>query len=166
MPPADFPREKQVDLPRYMGAWYVIAHIPPGPTKDSYNSIERYQLNESGEIETVFTYNEGSFEGELKVMRPKGFSLAQSNGAVWAMQFIWPIKMEYTISYVDEAYETTIVARSKKDWVWIMARTPHISEGKYQSLVARVKGLGYSTDKLRKVPQQFLHERNDLHVRP
>ena len=162
MPPADFPREASVDVPRYMGAWYVIAHIPPGPTRDSYNSIERYRLDEDGRIETVFTYREGGFDGEQKRMEPVATVLPESNGAVWGMQFFWPIKMEYTISYVSEDYQQTIVARSKRDWVWIMARSPQISDEDYRVMVAKVAGLGYDTAKLRKVPQQPLSQRDDL----
>jgi apolipoprotein D and lipocalin family protein len=161
MPPAEFPREESVDVPRYMGAWYVIAHIPPGATKNSYNSIERYQLNKSGEIETLFTYLEGGFDGEQVAMRPLGFALEESKGAVWEMQFFWPLKMEYTISYVDDNYETTIVARSKRDWVWIMARTPIITEEKYSDLLNRVELLGYSLENIRKVPQQSIADRRD-----
>lgn len=161
MPPDEFPREPSIDVPRYMGAWYVIAHVPPTSTKNSYNSIERYQLNKKGEIETLFTYREGGFEGEQVTMRPLGFALEESKGAVWAMQFFWPLKMEYTISYVDDDYETTIVARSKRDWVWIMARTPMITEEKYTDLLNRVELLGYSLENIRKVPQQSIADRSD-----
>ena len=108
MPPAQFPRMESVNVDRYMGGWFVIAHIPPGVVADSYNNIERYRRGAGDRIETVYTYREGSFDGEAKRMEPTGFVLDESNGSVWAMQFIWPIKMEYTIAYVDPAYETTM----------------------------------------------------------
>lgn len=162
VPPDDFPREERIDIDRYMGAWYVIAHIPPGATKNAYNSIERYTQTEPGRIETVFTYNEGGFAGEQKVARPTGFVIDETQGAVWGMQFFWPIKMEYTISYVDDDYETTIVARSKRDWVWIMARRPLVTKAKYRELVDRVAELGYDIALLRKVPQQQLSDRDDI----
>ena len=60
------------------------------------------------------------------------------------------------------AYETTIVARSKRDWVWIMARRPQIDEATYQGLVQRVEALGYNISQLRKVPQQPLNRRQDV----
>lgn len=162
MPPDSFPREERVDIDRYMGAWYVIAHIPPDATRNAYNSIERYERAESGEIATVFTYREGGFEGEPQTMEPTGFVVDGTNNAVWGMQFFWPIRMEYTISYVSDDYDTTIVARSERDWVWIMARTPRIADRTYESLVERVDHLGYDVDKLRRVPQQPLDERDDL----
>lgn len=162
MPPEQFPRMDSVNVDRYMGGWFVIAHIPPGVVSDSYNNIERYQRGEGNRINTVYTYRDGGFDGEAKRMEPTGFVLDEGDGAVWAMQFIWPIKMEYTIAYVDAAYETTIVARSKRDWVWIMARRPQIDEATYQGLVQRVEALGYDISQLRKVPQQALNRRQDV----
>lgn len=162
MPPQDFPRMASVNVDRFMGGWFVIAHIPPGVVADSYNNIERYTRGEGNAIDTVFTYREGGFDGEAKRMEPTGFVLDEGNGAEWAMQFIWPIKMEYTISYVDPDYQTSIVARSKRDWVWIMARTPTIDETRYADLVQRVEALGYDADALRRVPQQPLNQRSDV----
>ena len=162
MPPEQFPRMDSVNVDRYMGGWFVIAHIPPGVVSDSYNNIERYQRGEGNRINTAYTYRDGGFDGEAKRMEPTGFVLDEGDGAVWAMQFIWPIKMEYTIAYVDAAYETTIVARSKRDWVWIMARRPQIDEATYQGLVQRVEALGYDISQLRKVPQQALNRRQDV----
>lgn len=161
MPPADFPRAPRVDLDRFMGTWYVVAHIPPDATADSYNSIERYEQVEPGVIETVFTYRDGGFDGEPERMEPTGYVIEGTNNAVWAMQFFWPIRLEYTISYVSPDYDTTIIARSARDLVWIMARTPRIPEATYQGLVRRVDDLGYEVSKLRRVPQQPLDQRDD-----
>ena len=70
------------------------------------------------------------------------------------MQFIWPIKAEYLIAYLDEAYTQTIIARNARDYVWIMARTPTISDMDYNRLILKVADLGYDIRKLRKVPHQ------------
>lgn len=162
MPPQDFPRADRVDLDRFVGTWFVIAHIPPDATSDAWNSVERYERVEPDRIRTVFTYRDGGFDGERERMEMTGFVQPATNNAVWAMQPFWPLRLENTISYVDPEYRTTIVARSKRDWVWIMARTPEIPEREYQQLVARVAALGYDMEGLRKVPQQPLDERDDL----
>ena len=164
MPPADFPRENYVDVDRYMGDWYVIAHIPPGKSANGYNNIETYSRGQENKINTVFTFREGSFTGEEKKMEPTGMVLDES-GSAWAMQFFWPLKMEFTIHYVSDNYDSTIVARSARDYVWIMAREPEMAPAKYQQLVDRVAKLGYDMSKLRKVPQQPLYERNAVSLR-
>lgn len=166
VPPQDFPRAESVDVSRFMGDWYVIAHIPPKVVANSYNNVETYRQVGDDTIQTVYTYREGSFIGSEESMKPVAKVIDGTNGAVWGMQFIWPIKMEYTISYVDPAYQTTIVARSKRDWVWVMARTPQIDDAVLDDLVDRVAALGYDRRKLRFVPQQPLSERDDRPLPP
>jgi apolipoprotein D and lipocalin family protein len=144
---------KQVDLNRFMGKWYVIACIPTLIEKDVYNGIETYTLKSDGTIDTVFTFNKGGFTGEAKRYNPKGFVVKNTGNAVWGMQFIWPIKAEYRISYVDEDYQQTIIARSARDYVWLMARSPKISDDQYNSLVKRIQEMGYDTQKLVRIPQ-------------
>ena len=143
-----------VDLPRFMGDWYVIAHIPTFIEKDAYNAIERYDLRPDGAIATTFTFRKGKSDGPLKTYTPVGYVRDTTTHATWGMQFLWPFKSEYLIAYLDAGYSQTIIARNARDYVWIMARTPVISEEDYRQNVARVAAYGYDTSKLRKVPQQ------------
>ena len=144
---------ERVDLQRFMGDWYVIAHVPSRPERDAVNAVESYRLAADGTIETTFRYREGSTDAPLKTMRPRGFVRPHSGNAVWGMQFVWPIRAEYVIAYLDPAYEQTIVARTARDYAWIMARTPVIPEAEYARLVARLEQLGYATSRVRRVPQ-------------
>ncbi len=137
-----------VDLPRFMGPWYVIAVIPTFIEKDIYNAVESYELAPDGTIRTTFTFNKGALDGPAKEMNPKGFVIPGTNNAIWGMQFIWPIKAEYVISHVDANYTETIIARSARDYVWIMARTPTIEEARYRELVGTVGAMGYDVSKL------------------
>jgi apolipoprotein D and lipocalin family protein len=68
------------------------------------------------------------------------------------MQFIWPIKTEYRIIYLTEEYTQTVIGRSKRDYVWIMARKPWIPDTDYGRILAFLRNQGYSLDNLRKVP--------------
>lgn len=142
----------QVDLPRFMGAWYVIAAIPTAIETESYNAIESYQLNKDGSIATTFTFNKGSLDGKLKTYQPRGFVVENTGNARWGMQFIWPIKAEYLIAHLDADYTQTIIARNARDYVWIMARQAHLSDAEYKALVQKVVEMGYDISQLRKVP--------------
>ena len=148
------PTVESVDLERFMGDWYVIAHIPADIEKNAFNAIESYRLADDGTIETTYTFNEGSFDGEAKEYNPKGFVRDRETNAKWGMQFVWPIKADYRIVYLDPEYRTTIIGRTKRDYVWVMAREKKIDEARYQSLVDRVGELGYDLTQLRRVPQR------------
>ncbi|MDH3407317.1 MAG: lipocalin family protein, partial [Gammaproteobacteria bacterium] len=125
-----------VDLKRFMGDWYVIASIPTFIEQGAHNAVETYRLNEDGTIATTFTFRQGSFDGEEKRYQPTGYVFDTESNAVWGMQFIWPIKADYRIVYLDPNYTQTIIGRDKRDYVWIMARTPAIPETDYTRLLA------------------------------
>jgi len=153
--PPPMPPVAQVDIPRFMGDWYVIAGIPSWPERKSFNAVESYALMPDGRIQTTFRYRHGSFDAEVETMHPVGTVQPGTGNASWGMQFIRPIQAEYVIAYVDDAYQQTIIGRSKRDYVWIMARTPTLPEADYARLVAKVGELGYDTSQLRVVPQQW-----------
>ena len=145
---------EHVDLERFMGAWYVIANIPTFLEKKAYNAVESYQLNKDGSIATTFTFNKGSFSGKKKTYTPRGFVRDKKSNAVWGMRFIWPFKGDYRIVYIDKDYSLTMIGRQKRDYVWIMARQPVISENDYQRMVLLAASQGYDVSKIQKVPQQ------------
>lgn len=144
-----------VDLDRFMGRWYVIANIPTFLEKGAHNAIESYELDDDGSIKTTFTFRKGAFDGEEKEFNPRGFIKDETSNALWGMRFIWPIKADYRIVYLNEDYSQTIIGRQKRDFVWIMARTPTISEQDYALLIERSEELGYDTSKIQQVPQQW-----------
>jgi len=143
-----------VALERFMGEWYVIANIPTPFVKDAYNAVQKYQLNADGTVSTTFNYREGGFDGKEKTLTPRGFVGDDGSNAKWGLQF-GPILAEYLIAYVNPDYTETIVARSSRDFVWIMARTPVISDADYDALVSKVASWGYDTEQLKKIPQRW-----------
>ncbi len=144
-----------VDLDRFMGSWYVIANIPTFLEKDAYNAVETYEQDADGSIETTFTYRKGGFDGARKKYTPRGFVGDDPSNAVWGMRFIWPIKADYRIIYLDKDYSVTVIGRNKRDYVWIMAREPHIDDELFRQLTSFIESVGYDTDKMRTVPQQW-----------
>jgi len=145
---------EHVDLERFMGPWYVIANIPTFLEKKAYNPVESYALNKDGSIATTFTFNKGSFDGKKKTYTPRGFVRDKKSNAVWGMRFIWPFKADYRIVYVAEDYSLTMIGREKRDYVWIMARQPVISEQDYQRMLDLAVSQGYEVSKIQKAPQQ------------
>ncbi len=148
------PTVEHVDLERYMGDWYVIANIPTFLERGAHNAVESYSLNPDGTIATVFTFRKDGFDGPEKRYTPRGF-VRSDNNAEWGMQFIWPIKAEFLIIYLDENYTQTVIGRSKRDYVWIMAREPSIPEADYQRILAFLAEQGYDTSEIERVPQRW-----------
>ncbi len=144
----------RVDIDRFMGDWYVIANIPTAIEKGAHNAIESYRLDDDGSIATTFTFRKDSFTGELKTYKPRGFVSDESN-AIWGMQFIWPIKADYRIIYLDDDYSVTVIGRNARDYVWIMAREPEISSPQYQDILSLLESVGYDVGAVQQVPQKW-----------
>ena len=152
----------RVDLKRYMGPWYVIACIPTFIETKAYNGVEAYRMLPDGSIDTVFTFNQGGFDGPKKRYNPRGFVVDKINHSTWGMQFIWPFKAEYLITYLSPDYNQTIISRNKRDYFWIQARTPQISETDYKSLLSILATQGYDISKVRRVPQRWNEKKENL----
>ncbi len=143
-----------VDLPRFMGDWYVQAHVPVGSERHAHNAVESYALDDRGRVLTSYVFREKAFDGDLEVMEPLGFVRSDS-GAVWGMQFLWPFEAEYIVSYLDTEYTETIIARRKRDYAWVMTRDPMITPERRDALVERLVALGYDRAEVRVVPQRW-----------
>ena len=157
--PQPIPTVSSVDLERFMGDWYVIASIPTSFEKGAYNALESYRLNEDGTVATRFTFNKGGFDGPQKEYNPRAFVRENTGNAVWGMQFVWPFKAEYRIIYLSEDYSQTVIGRTKRDYVWVMARTPAIPQSDYTRILDLLARVGYDVGQLRSVPQQSIEAR-------
>lgn len=156
-PMATVPR---VDVPRFMGDWYVLGAIPAEQEANAFNGVESYRLRPGNDdvIETTYVFRDGGFGGELVTLEPVGYVDDEGDGARWGMKFWWwqgPFRLEYLVVWLDADYTRTIIGRSKRDYVWIMARTPELPEAQWNELVQAVADLGYDVTKLRRVPQRW-----------
>ena len=157
-PPAEQPTvpvARNVDLARFMGDWYVIANVPTWPERAAFNAVESYSLKEDGRVATKFRYRHGSFDAPVSTMHPVGTVRPGTGNAVWDMQFVWPFQAEYVIADLSADGQRTLIARSSRDYAWLMARTPQISQQHYDEAMAQLRAMGYDTDKVRRVPQRW-----------
>ncbi len=143
----------RVDLPRFMGDWYVIANIPTFLEKTAHNAKDSYQLDADGTILTTFSFNDDAADGPARHYESRGFVMDTASNAIWGQQYVWPFKADYRISYLSPDYSETVITRAKRDYVWIMARTPKIPEQDLARLKQFVQSQGYDADRLQLVPQ-------------
>ncbi len=136
-----------VDINRFMGDWFVAAVIPTFVERNAHNPIETYTLNANGTIDTRFRFNQGA-GGPGKELTAIGFIKKGTGNAVWGMQFVWPIKAEYRIIFLDENYQHTIIGRTNRDYLWIMSRQPMIAESVLRELIRFAVAQGYDESKI------------------
>ena len=65
-PRAPLPLAGPVDLSRFMGDWYVIAHIPTFIERNATDAVESYRMADDGTIETTFRFREDNALGPVR----------------------------------------------------------------------------------------------------
>lgn len=144
-----------VDLPRYMGDWYVIANIPYFAEKNCFDSIESYALRADGNIDNWFTCRKDSFDAPLE---RKVNALAKvtdkTSNAAWRVRFFKVISVQYLILDLDLDYQWVAVGHPSRRYGWVMARAKILPEGTYHDILKKLGDQGYDVGKFEKVPQK------------
>lgn len=157
--PALQPIQTVVDMPRYMGKWFVIGVKPTYFEVGAHNAVEVYTWNQRDDcIDIDFTYNPDSFKAPAKKIPQKGFVHDKRTNAEWRVSPMWPLKLPYLIIELDSTegtapYEYTVIGYPSRAYVWIMARQPTMDEKLYDDICGRLKTQHhYDLDGLVKVP--------------
>lgn len=149
----------KVDIQRYAGQWYEIAHLPMYfQRKCVANTTAQYSVNpdqtlsvlnscsttEGGKISSegvAYSQNEGN--SKLKVsFLPKGLRwLPFTKGHYWVLR-------------IDPEYKVALVGGPSDKYLWILSRDTQIDDRTYQSYLETAKKYGYDVEKLIKTPQQ------------
>jgi apolipoprotein D and lipocalin family protein len=143
----------RVDLPRFMGRWYVIAHIPYSLERGKVATYDEYTLRPDGRIDNVFGFRKGSFDAPEQTWRGIAWVVDPVTNAEWRVQFLWPLRAAYVVTDLDPAYRWAVVGHPSRRYLWVLARDRALPEKQYQALLARAATQGFDTGAVRKVPQ-------------
>jgi len=149
---------ERVELSRYTGRWYEIARLPMRFQKANEAAIAEYGIHTDG---TISVHNmairpDGSqrgIRGYARVLNPPENTKLTVRFKTWFGPLI-PVPKDgnYWILHVGEDYEEAIVGTPNRKYLWLLARTPTISEARQAALVARANQLGFDTARLITVP--------------
>jgi len=159
-PPNPNPRASEplktvsVDLPRYMGRWYVIANIPYFAERNFVGSYAQWRLRPDGKIDDNFFGYKKNFAAQITHVGFVDTPVPGSNNGQWSVRLFWPIYFTQLTLYVDPDYRYTILGYPGKNLAWIFSREPEMSDEVYRSLLARLDAAGYDTAQLKRVPQR------------
>lgn len=156
------PTPEKVDLPRFMGLWFVVGYTPILVDKEAYNGVEHYYLADNGKIRTTYQFRDGGFDGKLKTYTPVGKVYDTETNAEWRMQFVWPFNAQYIILYLADDYSRTIIAHPNRKYAWIMQREPTISDSKYQEMIEKLVAEGFDPAVIKRLPQDWSNDQERL----
>ena len=132
-----------LDLNRYLGEWYEIARFDHSFERGVEQAKANYSLKDDGTIEVV---NSGIKNGKPKTAIGKGTKT--DTPALLRVSFFGPFYADYRVMMIDEDYTYALVGSGGADYLWILSRTPGLSETAKSELLAEAQRRGYDTGKL------------------
>jgi apolipoprotein D and lipocalin family protein len=132
-----------VDLDRYLGTWYEIASYPAWFQRDCTATTAEYSRRVDSLIRVVNSCRKGSLSGRLDRSTGRAKVVEGSGNAKLRVSFFWPFWGDYWIIDLDPDYRWAVVGEPKRDYLWILSRTPTMDESVYEAVVARLAAKGY-----------------------
>jgi apolipoprotein D and lipocalin family protein len=144
-----------VDIPKYMGDWYVIGEIPNFAEKHCFDSIESYALLADNSIDNRFRCRKRTFDAPMKQLTHAKATIKDPNSnASWQLRFYKIVPAKYLILDLDPDYQWVMVGHPSRSVGWIMARSQTVPEPIYEAILERTRDQGYEPAKFIKVPQR------------
>lgn len=142
-----------VDLPRFMGRWYVIAFIPYVMQNGRVGAYYQFKLKNDDEVSVDYYSRWPDFKHPLDDRTGTADVAKHTHNAKWRVTFTWPVTTDFLILYVDKNYDTALIGYPGHTYGWVLSRTPELDKATYQSLLDRLAGNGYDVSAFQRVPQ-------------
>ncbi|MBP1629144.1 MAG: lipocalin [Bacteroidetes bacterium] len=140
---------KDFDINRYLGLWFEIGRFDHSFERGMVGTTAMYSLNEDGTIKVVNSGYKDSFQGKFKRAIGKAKPADKNNPAKLKVSFFLWFYGEYNILELDkENYSYALIGSSSDKYLWILSRSPKLSDDVLEFLIKRAKERGYDTSKI------------------
>jgi apolipoprotein D and lipocalin family protein len=139
--------QQPIDLKKYSGSWYEIASFPNFFQKGCMCTKALYK-QEKNYIRVINSCYKNSLKNKLSIAEGKAFIVPNSQNSKLKVQFFWPFKGDYWILYVSADYTSALVGNPKRNYLWILSRTPTLPQEQILKMKNIAKNQGYDISKL------------------
>lgn len=141
-----------IDLPRLMGTWHVVAHIPYFAERGHVAARYEYALRDADKVGVTYHYREG-FAAPEEQREARASVKGDSGNREWTLWFVGVVPAKWRIVEVAPDYSWMLVDYPGRDMGWILARDTVMEDAQYQDLVKRARDHGINARQLVRVPQ-------------
>ncbi len=142
-----------VDLQRYQGTWYEIASFPQRFQKGCHCTSATYTATQEEFVVVENRCRKDSINGEESYIKGKAYIVENTNNAKLEVEFFWPFKGDYWIIDLDKDYQYAVVGHPNREYLWILSRTPQMSDSLYNEITKRIAAKGFDLSILQKTVQ-------------
>ena len=148
-----------LDVPRYMGTWYELAKFPNRfQAKCTANTRARYLAQADGSVQVLNSCvtADGSTIDALGLAKQIGSATSPKLQVRFAPAWLSWLPMvwgDYWVIDLDADYQLAAVSDAKREYLWVLSRTPQVNAKTYDALLERLKAQQFEVQKLERTAQ-------------
>ena len=143
-----------LDVPRYMGTWFELAKFPNVfQRKCVSNTRAVYTLNVDNTLQVLnrCRIQDGSTIEALGQAKQIGNATSPVLKVRFAPEWLGWLPMvwgDYWVIDLDDQYQLAAVSDAKREYLWVLSRSPKTDPRQYAALLQRLQQQGFDVDKL------------------
>lgn len=135
------------DAQRYMGKWYEIARLDHSFERGLSKVTAEYALQENGKI-SVLNRGYSAAEQQWQQAQGKAYLAGEDNQGYLKVSFFGPFYGSYVVFELADDYQYAFVSGPSTDYLWLLARTPEVSDTTRETFLRSAAALGFDTDSI------------------
>jgi len=138
---------EKFEINRYLGKWYEIARLDHSFERGLSQVTAEYSLRDDGGVKVV---NRGfdAVEGEWREAVGKAYFVRNMDEGYLKVSFFGPFYGAYVIFELHHDYRYSFVSGPDRDYLWLLSRTPAVSDALMERFINKAASLGFDTDAL------------------
>lgn len=135
------------DADKYLGKWYEIARLDHSFERGLNYVTAEYSIKDNKKIKVL---NRGiKQDGTTSTAEGKAYIVkSDNNKAELKVSFFLFFYASYRVIWLDDDYTTSVVTSNRMNYLWILSRSPKISDELKEELLKFCKDLGFETQDL------------------
>jgi len=138
---------ESVDVDRYMGLWYAVASIPTTFERAcAQGTTAEYHLLADGRIEvtnTCYRRDGSPFTATGRAWVPDPSEPAKLKVSFVRFSSRWLFPGDYWILELSPDYRYAVVGHPRRQYGWILSRSPQLPEETLEGIYERLEAQGY-----------------------
>ena len=143
-----------LDVPRYLGTWYEIAKFPNWfQRKCASNTKAVYSIKSDGNLRVLNSCMQADgevseAEGTARQIGAKDSPKLEVRFAPAWLSFLPMVWGNYWVIDLDSQYQLAAVSDPRREYLWILSRTPQLDPKVYEELMGRLQAQQFDVRKL------------------
>ena len=149
-----------LDVPRYLGTWYEIAKFPNWFQKKCVSNTKAvYTAKPDGNLQVLNSCKTAGgetseAEGLARQIGAKDSPKLEVRFAPEWLSFLPLVWGDYWVIDLDSQYQVAAVSDPRREYLWVLSRTPQMDPKVYADLLQRLKRQQFDIQKLELTSQK------------